>query len=524
MKLSVVRGNNDHTSGQTSIAMEADTYNEQLGDMIELFQEYKSGSVTLENITKLCQTLGLESFIDDIDAQTARLSTASKIIVIDIDFSKHQKKVTDVKLVLASNFDNFDYFIDDQHSSSPSNNILLNSLTQYPDLHEFHSNLKFLHLLDNFSNVDIDPTNTSSSNNFGSNNSSNENGGCSGKLDLFKYYTELASFIQQDFSHNGAPFTVATNLGNSFGIYILNENQKVLARIYLEKSRDPKHRLYEFVFAEEKMDWINLSSENYTCGVSLVAEILSQEDLFPQNFILYDSMVVNYKMVSDAHSGIQETGKLNDWISENKYNIKINDKLQIMNDFTTKLIKVKVFDISNDNIDILRDILNWIQWSETVLKQLHSLLFPSVSMSDDEKNDILGGNLPGMSTSTRGRRRSSVDQKRRKHPNKIRRPSATESVMLKDEGLQQFNLHEIMTDSSSDLKSIAGTSKRDASSTDQDVKMDLDPNNLSVEESTHLLQLVISEDSISLNKIANCSLYEDPKNWKTFMDILKIHI
>lgn len=235
-------------------------------------------------------------------------------------------------------------------------------------------------------------------------------------------------------------------------------------------------------------------------------------------------MVVNYKMVSDAHSGIQETGKLNDWISENKYNIKINDKLQIMNDFTTKLIKVKVFDISNDNIDILRDILNWIQWSETVLKQLHSLLFPSVSMSDDEKNDILGGNLPGMSTSTRGRRRSSVDQKRRKHPNKIRRPSATESVMLKDEGLQQFNLHEIMTDSSSDLKSIAGTSKRDASSTDQDVKMDLDPNNLSVEESTHLLQLVISEDSISLNKIANCSLYEDPKNWKTFMDILKIHI
>ena len=59
--------------------MAVDSYVDTLGQMVQLLRDYKPGSVTLENLTKLCQTLGLESFVDDINNDLARLSTDSII-------------------------------------------------------------------------------------------------------------------------------------------------------------------------------------------------------------------------------------------------------------------------------------------------------------------------------------------------------------------------------------------------------------------------------------------------------------
>ena len=239
--------------------MTTDKYTDTLNEMITLFKNYKPGIVTLDNITKLCQTLGLESFIDDVDNEVARLSTASKIIVIDIDFIKSEGKVKDVKLVLASNFDNFNYFENKNplesglQSQDKESNILLKSLIEYPNLNEFHENLEFLYLLDSYSLLDVDSNNSvhgsgglhgsgnnhSDSNNnntttgnlsngannspIGSNNTKNANGNNNNnnnsssnnqleknKLDLFKYYTELSQYIQDYLLDRGIKWNVAT--------------------------------------------------------------------------------------------------------------------------------------------------------------------------------------------------------------------------------------------------------------------------------------------------------------------------
>lgn len=512
--------------------MATDEYSERLDEMIELFQEYKSGSVTLDNITKLCQTLGLESFIDDIDTETARLSTASKIIVIDIDFSKARKRVVDVKLVLASNFDNFNYFIDHQSSDSISNNILLNSLTQYPDLHEFHSNLKFLHLLDNFSNIEIDPANTSVNTNFGPGNgsstSANESSSYStnftGKLDLFKYYTELALFIRQYFAKSAARFTVSTNLNNSFGIYISNKEQTLLAKIYFEKSKDPQHRLYEFVHTEGNGGWINESPESYASGISLVMEILPEDefiDWFPQDFIPADMIVQKNKLADENELKHSETANLSELLSKSKSNSKIADNIHLMNDFTTKLIKVRKFDISNDNIDVLMEILNWLEWSELILKQLYHLILEKDGILDNHDPNILDSSLGSISTL---RRRSSVGQKRRRHSNKNRRPSITEAAMLKDEGLQQFNLHEIMTDPGTNLTTISNKTSHSDQNVLKNEKMTIEVDEVAIEDPLCPLQLLISEDHVSLAGIAKCSLYDRHETWNSFIDILKSRI
>ena len=42
----------------------ADQYVEVLGDLIGLLKDYKPGTITIENITKLCQSMGLESCFD----------------------------------------------------------------------------------------------------------------------------------------------------------------------------------------------------------------------------------------------------------------------------------------------------------------------------------------------------------------------------------------------------------------------------------------------------------------------------
>lgn len=499
--------------------MSADSYGAKLDEIIQLFQDYKSGSVRLDNITKLCQTLGLESFIDDIDSQTSRLSAASKIIVIDIDFAKEKGKVTDVKLVLASNFDNFNYYVSQQGNDGASNdgassNILLNSLTQYPDLHEFHHNLKYLHLLDTFSNIDIDASNTSSNANVNGNNSTNSvetNGhsGYSGKLDLFKYHTELVQFINDYFEANSASFKVDANLNNRFGIYIFaTQESRPLAKIYLKESKDPQQRLYEFIYNKESQDWINESAENYTCGVSLVMEILSDElsSWFPQDFVPDD-------LIQGISSGEGEKAStlfdLNELIQSSTNNGQLSTKFELVNDFNNKLINLRTFNISNDNLNLILELLNWLRWSETVLHNVFTLAFGSSELTTDAKP------TDGQILSEHPRqRRSSASCKRRRFSGRNRRPSITEATMLKDEGFQQFTLHEILTDPSStvDNTNTSDSTSKTTHDGDQVIDVDEDP-----------IQLVVSEDHVSLADIARCSLYDGPEKWKAFIDAIQVY-
>lgn len=491
--------------------MASDSYALQLDEMIQLFQEYKSGSVTLDNITKLCQTLGLESFIDNIDSETSRLSTASKIIVIDIDFSKTIGRVKDVKLVLASNFDNFDYFNEpvvqsnNDGNSNEGSNILLNSLTQYPDLHQFHHNLKFLYLLDTYSSINIDANNNNGTNNDGG-------GESSGELDLFKYFTELAQFLRQYFADQGAPFKVVTNLNNRFGIYILTQVDRVLlAKITFEKSRDPQQRLYEYVYYEGNKEWINESPENFTSGVSMVMEINDEagQTWFPQDY-------VPKELVLDEGDSNDKFNAMSPNEFMNSLNVNASrGRFQVMNDFTTQLVPLRKFDISNDNSELITEILKWVQWSRSVLYPIYETLNApedEITKGDAGKEGtVTAGGLQGRHGSV------ATEHRKRRHSSKNKRSSITEATMLKEEGLQQFNLQELMTDQDTDLNQ-QGPDKANPGLLGVD-KMQVDDQ--AIDDSGTTCQLVFSEDHVSLENVAQCTLYDDMAKWDSFLEAFK---
>lgn len=609
--------------------MAGDTYTDTLNQMIELFKNYKPGTVTLENITKLCQTLGLESFIDDVDRDISRLSTASKIIVIDIDFIKSEGKVKDVKLVLASNFDNFNYFenasASDEQTQNNENNILLQSLVYYPDLKEFHKNLEFLYLLDTYSQIDSDPGNSangsSSHDNNGihtdSNNISTINlasgtsnsplGGTTHsekpKLDLFKYFTELSQYIENYFNDNSLNLRVATNLNSKFGIYILSKEkgENIIANITLKKAIDPQQRLYEYIYSSENREWINESAESYTTGISLVMEIKSNSMWFPKDFISTDIIYAceTQNRIGDLtyngknNTNLGETDQANnpsallrllpkidntifvnnsDHISTGN-ELYHHEKVQIVNDFTSPLIEVPIFNISNDNINLISDILKWLLWSNTVLETVVEIMTKgdnrNLLNSNSSNNMIINNksNNPSGFNSIGDYRRSSVTGslsgsgipgliRRRRSSNKGKRSSITEATMLKDEGLQQFSLHEVMAepviveedDNNSDTENqtiindgINGENKDvDAVMViEDDSRMDIDPmelgNDIDVgndskttsQESSNveqLIQLIISEDHISFGDIASCNLYEEFNKWESFIEIFKKNV
>ncbi|EJS41349.1 med1p [Saccharomyces arboricola H-6] len=564
--------------------VEADSYVETLDCMIELFKDYKPGSITLENITRLCQTLGLESFTEELSDELSRLSTASKIIVIDVDYNKKQDRIQDVKLVLASNFDNFDYF-NQQDGKQEKSNILLNSLTKYPDLKAFHNNLKFLYLLDAYSHIESDSgshNNTSSDKSLDSSNASLNN---QGKLDLFKYFTELSHYIRQYFQDNSLDFKVRTNLNDKFGIYILTQDangQEIpLAKVYLdENKKDSQCRLYEYIYSQETKSWINESAENFSNGISLVMEITPNTEIddstgliwFPEDFILPELIIEKASNLSDSPS----SPPIIDLFSNSNYNSKIH----LMNDFTTKLINIKKFDISNDNLDLLSEILKWIQWSKIVLQKVFNLVStpnsnPNSNSSGFEsdqtasssnltrdKNSLTGNSEPIPRTNRHG---SVVEasRRRRSSANKGKRPSITEAMMLREEGLQQFNLHEILSEpaieeendgdgtkeqplaknGTNSLEFVGSVSNQENAETDimmedQSVPQGVDNSsqkyrNAPAEEGdiemkdvstkanendSTVLQLIVSEDHIILGTISECNLYEDVKCWEVFIE------
>lgn len=551
--------------------MVADSYVESLGQMVQLLREYKPGSVTLENITKLCQTLGLESFVDDINNDLARLSTASKIIVIDIDFDRQINKVKDVKLVLASNFDYFNYYIDNYDvTKGESNNILLNSLVLYDDLKQFDKNLQFLYLLDTYSQVDIDNATSTTvtasmtnsaigmshnssmgynsidgtMNNVESSNPTPSNANKNGKLDLFKYFTELKQYTIKYFKENNIDLDVMANLNNKIGLYVtkpksnsVDEDKgcpEIIARITLEKAKNVQHRLFEYVYSDTTKNWINESPDNNICGVSLILEIFNTDMYFPESFITTE-MIFEH---SPEHSR-----EKNKFVSQLLNNLTINSKdgkeeLHLLNDFTTNLINVRKIDISNDNLDILGDILKWMEWYNVVLTPLLTMINKNVKDTKykDDKKDIHHHHnshhrrrLMSLSMGTVGIQNPPFRHRRSSSKNK--KPSLTESTMLKDEGMQQYNLHEIIAQpvtEESGLSLELDPNNEEALIIDGDEgnnNMDIDIDNAipstNFASETKEKQIIISEDHIQfdLNNL-DCSLYDTRVDWDAFMEEL----
>ncbi|CCF59498.1 hypothetical protein KAFR_0H00880 [Kazachstania africana CBS 2517] len=495
--------------------MAVDSYVQTLGEIVELFKEYKPGSITLDNITKLCQTLGLESFTEEIDSEVSRLSTASKIIVIDIDFNNNEERVKDVKLVLASSFDDFDYF--NARNNEASKNILYNSLTQYPDLKEFHHNLQFLCLLDAFSRTEIDATHSNSNNTSGhletstsSSNNTNTNT-ASGTIDLFRYFTELSGCIKQYFEDSSLNLNIATNLNNRFGIYILDsDNETILAKIGFEKALDPKQRLYEYVYSKETKCWINGSPKNYTTGVKLVMELNehnkskvgdSVDSFFPKDYIPSEVILAFEKVPEESDF---DQASISTLLSKHELNYRI----KTINDFTATLIKIKKFDISNSNIELLHEILRWIIWVKYVFKPLIKII--------NSFNEFPNEAIPNINSSFGRRRRSSTLNKR---------PSITEATMLKEQGLQQYNLHEIIAEPAIQEESAPDSSfisNSDDILMSDAAELDFGPiienRTTAKEENEDLLQLVLSEDHILLDNKLSCSLYDDFEKWNSFIE------
>lgn len=598
--------------------MAGDKYIDTLNEMITMFKNYKPGMVTLDNITKLCQTLGLESFIDDVDDQTARLSTASKIIVIDIDFDKSEGRVKDVKLVLASNFDNFNYFerrtMNDTQHQDNENNILLKSLVDFTYLNEFHENLEFLYLLDSYSQLDTDTGGSANGSVLHGNtttqsetaNSSlvnqanvssnsplgvNSNPGKS-KLDLFKYFTELSGYLQDYFNDNSISLKIATNLNSRFGIYILSDDadETVLAKLTFKKSLDPQKRLYEYIYSKEHGEWINESAESYTTGVSLVMEVLSDSKWFPRTFIssnlifgdnaqhnrvvpnLVDTTKANTTEVVESSRNpsrlLQLLTKIDNGDSTSSgaehsamnNHLYYHDKVQLINDFTSPLVKVPFFNLSNASIDLVYEILKWILWSTVVLEGIVDRMSKSIEAKKVTFPNVNGNHSLGFNSIEHYRSNSIVGTapadsvptsvRRRRSSNKAKRPSITEATMLKDEGMQQFSLQEVMksqsvfeddnledADNIDDPMGLADMDPSVNATSDSiaiggDSRLDIDPMELgndieerreetaekaAVSETKALPLLVISEDHISLGEEASCNLYEVPEKWTSFI-------
>ncbi|SCU92391.1 LAMI_0E10154g1_1 [Lachancea mirantina] len=418
-----------------------DAYVDGLDRMITLFRDYKPGIVSIENVTRLCQTLGLESFIDDVNNETHRLSTASKIIVVDMDFSKSDKKIKDVKLVLASNFDNFNYY-----ENGEGGNILFNSLNQYGDLAVFHHNLKFLSLLDTYSSIDLEHSISNRGTTF----------------DLFKYFTELAGHLEACLKQNGlGNFEVLTNVNNEFGIYFQYDGA-ILGKIVFEEAQDPEQRLSEFKY--EDSEWVNVHSQRLTRGVCLAFTVISDDIQFPCD-------TIPTEIVLDGDSG-------------RPFQVTNNCRtVELHNDFTSDLTSIRKFDVSNENMELLSQLLLWIDWWKKVLCPLFKLLHGSQIVPQPRPFERRSSST---STSSSLPRRSSIS-KRRRSSAKGKGPLAAESTILKDEGMQEFTLHEIL---------------------EQPVVED---------EPEDVIELVINEDYLQCDGLGSCTIDEDRTSWNSFI-------
>lgn len=405
--------------------------------MVQLLLDYKPGCRTLSNVIKLCQTLGLESFVDQVDSTKSRLSIASKIVVIDIDYEKEMETILDVKLVLASNFDRFNYF------NENGDNILLKSLSDSRDLKAFHHNLNFLVFLDSYSNIDIESGHTS--------------------LDLFKYYSDLPKMLQDFLDDQQLPFSIKVNENDTFGINIYDTNGIVMS-VAMQKTNAHDKPFYEYIYYPKLKEWINESSDASTLGIALGLRF--------KNYIAFPESWIVPELIADADYKKFELPNQSQVIKS----------IKLQNEFTSDLLLLKRFFISNDDISLLPDFLKWYQWHEMVLQQTLRLISnENVSVSNSNEN--------------KQRRRSSVISNRR--------PSLTDSMMLRDSGIPQFTLKEIL---------------------DQPVFSDLEENAMEI-DNTQQMTLVINEEYVYFGKLQKCTYHDDDiSKWQLFTDFVKTKI
>lgn len=140
-------------------------FNETLEKAISFLLDYKPDYVQpVTNISNLCKLLYLDFFQDTIqedglskaegssNLQYQRLSIAGKILVLDIDYNTNldtkKEQITNVMLVLASNFDQFNY------KNQLNENIFLNNLTKEVTLKKFYQNLKVMKNMDDCTDID----------------------------------------------------------------------------------------------------------------------------------------------------------------------------------------------------------------------------------------------------------------------------------------------------------------------------------------------------------------------------------
>ena len=140
-------------------------FNETLENAISFLLDYKPDYVqAVTNISNLCKLLYLDFFQDTIqdeglskgegstNLQFQRLSIAGKILVLDIDYNTNlqtkKEQITNVMLVLASNFDQFNY------KNQLNENIFLNNLTKETTLKKFYQNVKVMKSMDDCTDID----------------------------------------------------------------------------------------------------------------------------------------------------------------------------------------------------------------------------------------------------------------------------------------------------------------------------------------------------------------------------------
>ncbi|XBW38195.1 hypothetical protein QEN19_003787 [Hanseniaspora menglaensis] len=144
----------------------SENFDSTLRKAIAVLLEHKPDYVQpISNITNLCKLLGLDFFQDSIQEEDdnvtsensasiqQRLSIAGKILVLDIDYTLNSdtgvSNISNVMLVLASNFDQFNY------KNENGENIFLNNFTKETKLAKFNHNLKILKAMDDFSDVEL---------------------------------------------------------------------------------------------------------------------------------------------------------------------------------------------------------------------------------------------------------------------------------------------------------------------------------------------------------------------------------
>lgn len=232
-----------------------DTFHQTLTSIVKILKS-SPGSVTVQNIQRLSNIYKFETFIEDINDKVKRLSIAGKILVIDIDFvelpgkNKDQTKfeLKDVRLILANNNNSFKYV-----NTENGENILKNSLENYPNLGKFDKNLETLSIFDQFSHNDFD---------------------------LFDYYMRIYETFQ-----NLPNFQVKMNLNDEFSIIVQNKYEISLLN-------DDRLNLNLSEYTND--NWVNKNQSINDIGIQV--KVLNNEsisitkNILLQNDVIFDDL------------------------------------------------------------------------------------------------------------------------------------------------------------------------------------------------------------------------------------------